>query len=130
MHRGGVVAEKNIFMNTVIATGYLPKVAWEAFTKGARKVLCFEVVLRDEGSAEESVWPCQIEDAAEMARVGNLLLPGRGVVLRARLGARPFVKNGMTKFIIYFLRVERVEFVKSDQSQMQIAPDEEGAEKK
>lgn len=112
-------------MNTMLVTGYLPKQAWDAYRPGGGKIVAFEVVLKDESSADESTWTCEIEDAAEIARVGSSLLPGRGVVLRGRLAGRPFVKNNVTTGYVRFLRIDRVEFVKSEQSHVQMARDEE-----
>lgn len=112
-------------MNTMIVTGYLPKQAWDAYRPGGIRIVGFDVVLKDEGSAEESTWTCEIEDAAEIARVGNSLLPGRGVVLRGRLAGRPFVKNNVTAGYVRFLRIDRVEFVKSEQSHVQMERDRE-----
>lgn len=111
-------------MNTALVTGYLPKQAWDSYRPGGARIVGFDVVLKDEASAEESVWSCEIDDAAEIARVGNLLLAGRGVALRGRLAGRPFVKNGVSSGYVRFLRIDRVEFVKSDRSQVQMERDE------
>lgn len=105
-------------MITALGTGFLMHAAESAWTSGpnSRQKLVFDVMLQATGDPEPTPWRCEIEDAAEIARAEKLLTPGRGVVLRAQLAGRAFVKNGVQNGWVRFLRVERVEFVRADRT--------------
>jgi hypothetical protein len=105
-------------MNSALCTGYLIQAAEAAWTAGAgaRKKLVFDAMLQADGDAGPTPWRCEIEDATLIGAAEKLLTAGRGVVLRAQLSGRPFIKNGVQAGFVRFLRVDRVEFVRADRS--------------
>lgn len=110
-------------MNTALLTGYLPNGAAVAYAPGGRKFLVFEVVVC--GDDSEVPWRCEIGDAALVEQIGAKLSAGRGVVLSARLCAKPFMAAGRQTGWTRYLEVTAVELVRSDQSRQLVAPAEE-----
>lgn len=103
-------------MNVIVVTGWLMKGADVAYAVSGRKFLVFEAMLRADGDEEDTPWRCEIEDEAEIAHAEPMLTAGRGVLLRAQLAGKPFVKHGVRSGFARFLRVEHVQFVRADRA--------------
>lgn len=97
-------------MNTLTATGWLVKDAWTTTQPGTgRQLLLFDLMLENENN-EPAPWRCEIEKPDLAHRIEAKLVAGAGVIVRAELRARPFVKHGVREGFTRFLIVDRVEF--------------------
>ena len=102
-------------MNTVLATGWLPKEAWSAYSPKGTRTLCFDAVLDEQGAAETTApWRFEITEPGRQALYESRLTPGRAVIVRGRLAAKPFIKDGRPQGFTRVIDVEAIEFVKPD----------------
>lgn len=96
-------------MNTAMLTGWLQADAIATYVPGSgARVLVFDVMLAN--GSEAAPWRCEIVDEMLAKAVEKKLVAGAGVMLRAELRARPFVRDQVTKGMVRFLVVDRVEF--------------------
>ncbi len=103
-------------MNTLLATGYIHRSAVRACTPAGIYKLTFEAMLRADGDEEVTPWHCEIEHPDLVNKLEDRLSAGRGIVLRAQLAGRPFMRNGVRSGFVRFLKVSDVELVRADRT--------------
>lgn len=112
-------------MNSCTLTGYLVREGWRAVTPAGAERLQFEVMAQAQGDAEPTPWHCEIESPEVIARARDFLTAGRGVLLRAQLAGRPYLKAGVRTGFVRYLRVEEIQFVRADRGGLKVQPGEE-----
>jgi hypothetical protein len=96
-------------VNTITATGWLVKEAWETFRPSGRRVICFDLMLA-QAEGEPAPWRCEMEDTDHAKACLPRLMPGAAVIMQGTLRARPFQKHGVTEGYSRFIEVLRIEF--------------------
>jgi hypothetical protein len=99
----------------VLATGWLPKDAWPAYSPKGVRTLCFDGVLDDQADPETTApWRFEIVDTAKQALYESRLIAGRAFIARGRLSAKPFVKDNRPQGFVRIVEVDALEFVRAD----------------
>jgi len=102
-------------MNTLTATGWLVKEAWQTTVPVTyRQILCFDLMLQTgEGTEDPAPWRCEIDDEALGKKLQARLQPGAALIIRGELRTRAWQRNGVTEGFVRLIHVDRLEFSKT-----------------